>query len=237
MKKFSNGCALLLAIAAFNVLLTTHAATIYDNSVNDLLTRFSPGTAKVGDEIQLAGTERYLTRFDFEYWGNNTANPFGFTGSLQAQVKFYLNDGALVNGYASPGTVIYDSGLFGGFGTTPRSTLVFTAGSDFSSSGLYIPTSSLTWSVQFFGMGATDSVGVDIYNPPVAGTSIPNAGLQDFWQDSGSGWQLLTNAVPMNFGARFFASADPVPEPSALPLTAFGSCLAWVLARRARAKK
>ena len=212
------------------------AATIYDNSVNDLVTRFNPGTALVGDEVQFAGTERYLTQFDFEYWGTNTANPLAFSSPVQAQVKFYLNNGALVNGYASPGTVLYSSPLFG-IGTTPRSTLVFTAGSDFSPSGLYLPASDITWTVQFFGAGATDSVGVDIYNAPVVGSSVPNAGLQDYWQNSGGGWQLLTNAVPMNFGARFFASADPVPEPSAIPLTAFGSCLAWVIARRARAKK
>jgi hypothetical protein len=226
-----------LSAAALSLTANTFGATIYDNSVNDLLTRFNPGNAQIGDEIQLTGTERYLTRFDFEYWGENTANPFAFAGSVQAQVKFYLNDGALVNGYASPGTVLYDSGLFGGFGTTPRSTLVFTAGSDFPAAGLYLPTSSLTWTVQFSGMGGTDTVGVDIYNPPVVGSSVPNAGVQDYWQDSGGGWQLLTNTVPMNFGARFFASADPVPEPSALPLTAFGSCLAWLVARRARAQK
>ncbi len=235
MQTLYKGCALVLVSGILTSTPSTFAATIYDNSVNDLVTRFDPGTAQVGDQIQLAGTERYLTQFDFEYWGNNTANPLAFAGSVQARVKFYQNDGALVNGYASPGSVIYDSGLFGISSPTTRSTEVFTiATGDFSSSGLYLPSSGLTWTVQFSGMGATDSLGVDIYNPAVTGSSVPAAGLQDYWQDSGSGWQLLTNTVPMNFGARFFASAEPVPEPAALPLTAFAGCLAWVLGRRAK---
>lgn len=237
MKCFFNGCAVLLTAAILNS-TPSAAATIYDNSVNDLLTRFNPGTAQIGDEITLAGTERYLTRFDFEYWGTNTANPFAFSGNVKAEVRFYLNDGPMFNGYATPGTKFFDSGLFGGFGPTPRSTLVFTIpGGDFPSTGLFIPGSDITWSVQFSGMAGTDSVGVDLYNPPVVGGTVPATGQQDYWQNTGGGWQLLTNNVPMNFGARFFASADPVPEPSALPLTALGSCLAWVIARRARAKK
>ncbi len=237
MNQIYKGCALLLTSGILTFTPSTFAATIYDNSVNDLVTRFNPGTAEIGDQIQLAGTERYLTQFDFEYYGENTVTPLAFAGPVQARVRFYENNGALVSGYASPGTAFFDSGWFGGFGTTPRSTLVFTAGSDFAAAGLFIPTSTITWSVQFAGMVGTDSVGVDIYNPPVTGSSVPAAGMQDFWQDSGSGWQLLTNTVPMNFGARFFATADPVPEPSAVPLTAFGSCLAWLISRRSRAKQ
>ena len=190
------------------------AATIYDNSVNDQVIRFHPGTAQVGDEITLAGTERYLTRFDFEYFGTNSASPgnLAFAGNVKADVKIYLNDGPLFNGYATPGTVVWDSGLFGGFGPTPRSTLIFTvAGGDFPSTGLFLPANNLTWAVQFSGMAGTDDIGLDIYSPPVVGGTFP-----DYWQNSGSGWQLLTNnaGIPMNFGARMFASAQPVPEPS-----------------------
>ncbi len=239
MKQLRRICAALLVtsvIIHFNP--SVFAATIYDNSVNDLVTRFNPGTAEIGDEIQLAGTERFLTQFDFEYWGTNTAAPGAFAGTIQARVKFYQNNGALFNGYSSPGTVIYDSGLFNITTPTSRDTEVFSIGfGDFPGSGLFLPTSDLTWSVQFSGMDATDSLGVDLYNPPVVGFSVPNAGQQDFWQNTGGTWQLLTNSATMNFGARFFASADPVPEPAALPLAALGSCLAWVMARSARAKK
>jgi hypothetical protein len=188
---------------------------IFNNSANDLVTRFDPANATVGDEILLGGTSRYLTQFDFEYWGTNTANPAAFTGRVSADVKLYLNDGAPFNGYATPGTVLWDSGSFGlnttdGFGPTPRSTIVFSvATGDFPSTGLFLPSSDITWTVQISGLGATDSVGLDLYSPPTVGGDYP-----DYWQNSGSGWQLLTNTIPMNFGARMFASAEPVPEPS-----------------------
>src|SRR5262245_50369605 len=100
---------------------------IYNNSTNDLVTRFNPGTLEVGDEIGLAGTERFLQEFRFEYWGTNTANPLAFSGAIQAQVKIYLNDGAPFNGYLSPFTVLYDSGLFSVPAPTDRSTFIFSA--------------------------------------------------------------------------------------------------------------
>ena len=181
---------------------------IYDNSVNDLVTRFNPGTLEVGDQIWLDGTERYLTYFDFEYWGVNTTHPASFSGPVEARVRFYENDGPLFNGYAAPGTIFYDSGWFGIPGPTPRSTLFFTAESDFPSDGLFIPADEMTWSVEFRGMGAGDSVGVDLYSPPVIGGSYP-----DYWEKDGS-WTLLTNSVPMDFGARMFASAGPVVNPN-----------------------
>src|SRR5712691_8015962 len=108
----SLGC-LVTATISF-LCLTAGAATIYDNSVNDLFTRFNPGTSQVGDEIGLAGTERFLTNFSFEFWGTNTASPGNvtFAGSVSARVSFYLNDGPLFNGYPTPGTMFFDSGLF-----------------------------------------------------------------------------------------------------------------------------
>ena len=211
---------------------------IYNNSANDLVTRFAPGTATVGDEILLGGTSRYLTQFDFEYWGTNTASPAAFTGRVSADVRIYLNDGAPFNGYATPGTVLWDSGSFGlntadGFGPTPRSTIVFSvATGDFPSTGLFLPSSDLTWTVQFSGMGGTDSVGLDLYSPPTVGADYP-----DYWQNSGSGWQLLTNTVAMNFGARMFASADPVPEPSLAAFSVGAAALAFAAARLKRNAK
>ncbi len=46
-------------------------AVVYDNSVNDLVTRFDSGTNEVGNEIILAGTERYLEGFSYEFWSTN----------------------------------------------------------------------------------------------------------------------------------------------------------------------
>src|SRR6266851_219171 len=120
MKLIRRNALLLVAVGSIFCSPTLRATIIYDNSVNDLFTRFNPGTIEVGDEILLGSTERYLTNFSFEYYGTNTASPGNvtFAGSVQARIRFYQNDGAPFNGYATPGSVIYDSGWFGGFGPT-----------------------------------------------------------------------------------------------------------------------
>jgi hypothetical protein len=224
-----NGLMILciLCVGMLSSLRADPASCIFSNSLSDLTVRFDPGTYEVGDQIILAGTERYLTYFDFEFWGTNTANPISFAGSVQARVQFYLNDGGLYNGYATPGTSFYDSGWFA-ISPTERSTLIFTAGSDFPSGGLYIPADEMTWSVTFTGLGLTDTAGVDLYSPPGIGQDYP-----DYWQNDGSGWILLTNGVAMNFGARMYAV---IPEPSVFTLAALGGLGMLIAARYGRRK-
>ena len=216
MWKLFSGNAYIIVIALFlGPSAKFQAATIYDNSVNDLLTRFSPGTKEVGDEILLGSTERFLTNFSFEFYGTNTANPVAFSGAVKAEVRFYLNDGPSFNGYATPGTKLYDSGLFAIPAPIDRGTIHFTEGLAFPVGGLFLGPgpggsllSNLTWSVQFSGMGPTDEIGLDIYSTPVVGGNYA-----DFWENNG-GWSLQTNLVPMNFAAKL----EAVPEPSPLVL-------------------
>ena len=214
-------------VAAVALSLSASGATIYDNSANDLVTRLNPGLKEIGDEIIFAGTERYVTQFAFEYYGLTTPNNFVFAGgnSVQARVRFYLNDGPTYNTYATPGTTLFDSGWFGGFGPTPRATIVFASVlGDFPVNGLYIPANSITWSVQFQGLAGTDEIGVDIYNPAVVGQT-----LSDYWENNAGSWTLLTGSIPMNFAARFQA-VNAVPEPSSLALMALAG--AGLLFRR-----
>ena len=204
------------------------AVVIYDNSQNDLLGRFNPGRIEIGDEIGLAGTERFLTYFSFEFWGTNTAKPdnSSFAGVVEARVRFYLNDGPPdANGYITPGTVFYDSLWFGGFSPTPRSTFIFTEGADFPSGGLFIPADRMTWSVQFRGMQPTDTLGVDIYCPPAVGWN-----WNDYWENL-SGWALLQNMNAPNGQMNFGAYMEAVPEPSAVAILLIGGGM-MLLARR-----
>jgi hypothetical protein len=195
--------------------LATNASTIFDNSVNDLLKTFEPGTLQVGDEIVLGGdpNARYLTSFSFEYWGTGGGFGGAFSGNVQARVQFYLNDGAAFNGYATPGTSFYDSGLFY-IPSTPRNSLLFVPGADnIPAGGLFMPVvSNFTWTVTFSGMGAGDHVGLDLYSPPAVGSDYP-----DYWQFNGGGWTLMTNSVSptMDFASKFEAT---VPEPSSVAL-------------------
>ena len=213
--------------------LPTFAATIFDNSAHDLLTRFDPGTYEVGDEIMLSGNERYLTTFSFEYWGINSVNAFTFAGDVQARVRFYENTGSPFNGYATPSaTSFYDSDWFSVGSPTARNTFVFSAGTELPDGGLLLPmpgtVSNMTWTVQFRGMGSTDSVGVDLYSPPAVGSDYP-----DYWQNTGGNWTLLTNRVPMDFAAQLFAYST-IPEPSALALSLVGGLAILTLTPRLR---
>lgn len=227
--KFS--APLVASLLFIGLALPLRATTIFDNSQNDLATRFDPGTTEVGDEILLASTERYLTSFSFEYWGNNTASPTSFAGDVEARVRFYENNGTPFNGYPTPaGTPFFDSGWFSIGAPTSRSTFNFTQRLDFPEEGLFLPASAITWSIQFEGMDATDSVGVDIYSPPTVGRDYP-----DYWENDG-GWQLLTNSLPMDFAAKMDANAN-IPEPSAVTLAMLGGLGILGFANRLRRKQ
>jgi hypothetical protein len=205
------------------------ATTIFDNSANDLAVQFEPGTLEVGDQIVFAGTDRFLTGFSFEFWGVNSVHPASFTGTIEAEVRFYQNNGTPYHGYATPSDMFFDSGWFSVPSPTDRSTFVFSAGSDFAPGGLFLPTSGMTWSVQFRGMDAGDAVGVDLYSPPVIGSEVGDYG--DYWEYNG-GWTLRTNTVTMDFAARF----EAVPEPSFMALSLCGGLAILTFARRLRRK-
>jgi hypothetical protein len=244
MKKLIN-VSFLLTLAALwagsGVPLSAQTV-IFNNTTHDLITRFNPGATEVGNEILLPAspsTPWHLTEFSFEFWGTNTASPgnASFAGAVTAELRFYVNNGALVNGYASPGvTPFYDSGPLSlasiGVSPTSRSTLLFTStgpAADFQSSGLPIPSSDITWTIQFAGMGATDSVGVDLYYPATVGQTYG-----DYWAYNGTSWSLETNSlVPLS---SFGASMTAVPEPSTLSLSLLGGAGILALARRLRRK-
>src|SRR5205085_1122050 len=48
-------------------------ALVYDNWTNNLNQLLDPGSAEVGNQITLQGSERYPSRFALEYWGTNAA--------------------------------------------------------------------------------------------------------------------------------------------------------------------
>ena len=149
-------------------------------------------------------------------------------------MRFYENNGDPFNSYLGPGTNFFDSGLFDVKKPTARSTFIFSAGSapgsDFPSWGLFIPADEMTWSVEFSGMGGTDSVGVDLYSPPVVGQNY-----DDYWAFSGAAWTLQTNSVAtMSFGAYMEAV---VPEPSTVTLAIIGGLGVLTLAHRLRRKE
>ncbi len=211
-----------------------HGAVVYNNTVNYAGGWLYSGF-ELGDQINLAGSDRILTRFDFEYYGINlNAN------TAKAQVRFYMNNGPLApSGFNMPGTLLFDSGPFPI--STPanldnRATLIFT---DFSlaanplGQALTQPLpNSFTWTVEFTGINTANNehAGLVLYTPPVVGQSYT-----DYWENQATGWKLLVNGSgPIDFGASFQA----VPEPSTVALFALGAIglagLIWRGRRRVR---
>lgn len=205
---------LLFVLFCFVSVLPLTAETIFDNSANNLRTSFQFGGIEVGDEIQLGGTARSVTNFSFQYLlGAAETDP-----QITARVRFYLNDGPLADfdTYATPGTVLYDSGWLA---ATPavHGNYVLAAGAELPAEGIYLPSSDITWSVQFQGLGSGDSAGVYLYSPPVVGADLPYS-----WANAGSGWFRSTSVLrPIDFEAIFQAS--DAPEPPTVVLVFLGA--------------
>ncbi|MCX6896589.1 MAG: hypothetical protein NTZ16_14065 [Verrucomicrobia bacterium] len=196
-------CAGGLGAALLFAACSATATVVYDNASNDLGVNFNPGTNEIGDEVVLAGTDRYVTNFIFQYYATN------LVGNEEIRVRFYKNDGPpSSSGPLTPGTVFYDSGFFniGAFGSTPRATLVFdrTTLQQYNGNDILAP-DSFTWSVQFKNMGAGGSFGETLYNPPTVGQNY-----NDYWDNTGIEWQLKTNlSTAISFAARIEATAFP----------------------------
>jgi len=213
----------LLGMAAVD---SRAAVYVYNNSTSDMTNRLAANDNEwFGDEVTLGAAypaNSYMTYFDFQYWAEGTT-------SLTIDVQLRLNDGTPYNGYATPGTVLYNLTGFS-LSDTPRSTLQFFDSADFpGGSPIYLPGDTLTLCVRFnFGVGG-GTAGVDLYNPPTVGTSY-----LDYWVDTGSGWQLQTNNVfgTVNFGMRI----EAVPEPTAFSLFALGGLTAFAMRRFLRRK-
>jgi hypothetical protein len=208
MRTTSNLLKCLAVSSALLPLSTLGQSIVYDNSLTDLNRTYiptSPNGTEFGDEINLAGTDRVVTNFKFEYFLGATANE-------SVQLILHANDGPLITRtnpdnttfqVASPGTVLYTSPVLSlqtGFQTAEASGFSVT-----------VP-DTLTWTVTFNGIDSGEIAGLRVYDPPTIGSSF-----SDFWQKNNGTWNtyLFDNpAGPANFAARVTA----VPEPTTLGL-------------------
>lgn len=176
----------------------THAGLVYQNGKDPV----EPETAyysglEFGDEITLAGSDRWISGFSFEYFAE-----FAATGDETARLRFYANDGPTgENPSATPGTLLLDTGQFSiqsGYKTAR------VLGLDFQ-----IP-DSFTWTVEFSGLSETERAGLLIDETVEVGSSE-----SDFWEKRQEGWRSLT--LP-GLSANFIAQVIVAPELSFVEL-------------------
>ena len=122
MKKIST--RFFWAVLILAAVLSAQGQTpvvIYDNSstlytppgfLNGVVLSLNNGDT-VGNTITFdpaTSQFRNVVGFSFQFYATNSVG--FFTGSPQIDFKLYANDGSLVNGVPSPGSVLYDSGFF-----------------------------------------------------------------------------------------------------------------------------
>jgi hypothetical protein len=220
MRNIASNFVFAGLFAAFS--FTAGATVIFDNtsSYNGNLLRLSSGE-EVGNEVTL-GSGVTLTSFQFEYYSPDPV----LNAALGVDVKFYANNGPLVNGYPTPAPLIYDSGWFyntlGGIPTGAHDILysssdLYTTAAFNLSTGLpgNVLPSDFTYTITFSNVGTNN-----IYIPLANNTAGVNYG--DYWYNTGSGWSLLTNSVPANTLAVFNGTA--VPEPSIVGICSAAGC-------------
>ena len=233
MKKHLKALNVLLGVMV--VVGSARADFIYNNLGNNSTTNALPlnnnlqfGQQVFMDSAALAAAP-YLTNFAFEYSiGTMTAL------TPQIEVQFYNNTGSLINGYASPAaTPFYQTGFFSiatGSGLYLQSLIQANlypgGGADIPLSGPMPSNFTVIFTVS--GLNSGDQVGLPvIYNNspgPITGTNYA-----DYWQNNGSGWQLVTNSVVTGGLAMQFQAT---PEPSVLALGALGALLLGRVVRR-----
>jgi hypothetical protein len=210
---------LAIATGLFTMVIAANAGLVYDNTEAQLnyVLAFT-NNQEIGDQIWLANyqTYPYLTNFSIEYYSTNSS----FYTNVSADVRFYLNNGPLTNGYASPGTVFYDSGPFTVqppqhyFPGTNSAVLNFAPpnlanGTVPLDPSMAMPT-NFTVSVTFSGLSGADYVGFDYialndFDPPMVGTNYG-----DYWLNNNGSWSLHDfPGLPVAFAMQFNASSLP----------------------------
>lgn len=210
---------LVLAAVVSAASMTSRADTLVFNNTSNYLGTSYYVPSEFGDQINLssATTDRYLTKFTFEY-----TSAHGNSGDERVWLKFYANDGA----GGAPGTVLYDSRF--AFPTDiamPRGNANLV---DLTGVSIRVP-DSFTWTVQFSNVAASETVGLIMYDPPTVGTDF-----DDYWEKTTAGW--VTKRLPgsaYSFGAVAYAVAIPEPGTLQLGLLAGISALGFLFQRRA----
>ena len=210
-------CGAALLTLGFN----THADTIYDTFGVANGNAFSMANGQeIGNQITVGAGAWSLTNFTIEYHSSSPS----FSSSVGIDVRFYYNDGPATNGFATPGTLFFDSGWYFGGGSLPANGYhaVTYTGTDFYGGSLtnmasdFLLPGTFTFTVTF-----TNLDGANLVDLPLANNVSNNLAQSfgDYWLNADGNWTLMTNATS---AANFVVSVGAVPEPSTFALAAIG---------------
>lgn len=199
MKKYCLRMVQVVVGSLAMTLISAQEAIVYDNTAN-FEGLFNDSRLESGDEVLLAGTERVITSFAFEYYAE-----FSATGDESAKVRLYVIDGpADGNPFNTPGTLLYESAAFSiqsGYRTVT-----------FTDLALWTPSDTLAFTVEFSGVTAEESVGLLYYDPPTVGSSDSY-----FWEKENGVWTAVASGdAGNNFALRIIAE-------QALQITSVGN--------------
>ncbi len=213
----------LLLLAAAAVVCQAQAVVVYDDTTTGLGSYYNIMTAdtvnsnEVGDEVVLAGTERYVTDFTVALYHAGTAQ----TSTFDLTLRFYANDAGQ---NLDPGTLLYDSGAIN-----------LTQASGATAYSLALPNvlvlDDFTWTVQITSRtGSADKMGLLLYDPPTVGSSSNWFYQKNYNASTWAAYWFGETGPVSNFYSKIEAQA--VPEPASM--LALGAGLAALAARRRR---
>jgi hypothetical protein len=220
------GIFLAASVASYGTILYSDNTVDTGNSLS-----FTNGET-LGQQLTINGFNALtLTNFSFELYSTNVA----FSG-VNMDVTLLTNNGVAYNGYATPGTSFYDSGIFSL--QSPVQTLGAGASVEtlnFTGLSISMPT-NFTLAFNISGLGVNTNIAVELF-----GTATVGVNNGDYWLNNPNvpgGYELYTNSTPVEFGAQFQGTGTPVPtpEPSVICLGAAGMA-ALMGAIRLRRKK
>lgn len=220
--------------------VSAQSQVVFDNTPNLVNTtpEFSSGR-EYGDELQLAGTARQVTSFEFAYYGN-----FGTTPGVSYNVRFYANDGTDAFPGAPtalrPGSLLWESSLQELLNGIHKVVLTVPE--------VKVP-DRFTWTIRFNGLDGSvgKQASLMLANPAIVGALLPGSGnlpdvvgsYEDFWKKDeptdDDSWALYN----FGFGAgdpkgNFYAKVLATPEPEVWALGVSGAALIWFAGRRTR---
>ena len=225
------------AAAVFIGIVAARSDVIYDSTANYNGNAFSMVNGQeIGNEITVSpGSYWSLTNFSIEYYSPDVT----LSTSVGIDVRFYLNNGPATNGFATPGTLFYDSGWFyntalggmpgNGYQVVKYNNSDFYGGSTVNMSPSYLVPGDFTFTITWTNLDGSDVIDMPLANSQT--NAIGGTSYGDYWVNNNGTWSLLTNSVPANLVANF---SGQVPEPSAFGLVAIGGALLFGIQRLRR---